>query len=181
MDWLIVHEENVAYYSNLIAQQLHLSEEDLQDLYMAALLHDVGKNKIQNNILYKNDILTQEEYTSIKKHTFYGAEILKNQNFNPNIVNAVLFHHERIDGKGYYKLKGDDINLFSKIITICDSFDSMISIRPYNKYKRKTIPEALNEIQKNLGTQFDEKLGTIFIELFKSNSNLILSNIQYVL
>lgn len=172
MDWIQEHENNVAYYSNLIGKNINLKYEDLDNLYIAACLHDIGKNKIPNKLLCKIEPLTKDEFDMIKLHAYYGSEILRKDNYSSKVVDAVLYHHERIDGNGYYRLKSDDINLFSKIITICDSFDSMVSLRPYNAKNIKTHKEALNEIKRNLGTQFDNELGTIFIDLIKNDRNI---------
>lgn len=172
MEWLVSHQKNVAKYSYSLGKKVKLTEDELLNLKIAALLHDIGKSKISNEVLCKSGRLTLEDIYTLRKHPQLGAKILEDGRYNKNIVEAVLCHHERIDGSGYYGLKGNEICLFSRIIAIADSFDAMISERPYRKPKTKY--EALKEIKSNLGTQFDKKLGTIFIDLINEDYRKVL-------
>ena len=124
-------------------------------------------------ILYKDEIikkkkgLTPEEFEEMKTHCERGYRIVKSLSYFDNIADSILYHHERWDGKGYPKgLKGEEIPLFARIISICDTFDVMTNERHYRKGKF-TADEALKEIKKCSGTQFDPNLVDLFISLFK--------------
>ena len=145
------------------AKYLGLTEEEIQTVKIGGLLHDVGKIKIPPTLLHKEGKFTDEEYEFIKKHTEYGVVILKEMGINEeDILNLVLYHHERIDGLGYLNGKKDDeIPFLVKILTICDSYDAMNSVRSYrNKLPQEQIR---NELLLNAGTQFDKKLVDSFL------------------
>ena len=161
------HSERVAFISRWIAERLsereQLEEEQLHKVYLAGLLHDIGKIGIDEALLRKNGRLTDEEYMRIKMHPAIGAGILREIKQMRDIVPGVLCHHERIDGKGYPDgLSGDQFPLIGKIVGLADSFDAMTSKRTYRD--AMSVEQALAEIKKGLGTQFDEKIGRIFIE-----------------
>jgi len=161
------HSERVAFISRWIAEHLSerepLEEEQIHKVYLAGLLHDIGKIGIEEAVLRKNGKLTEQEFTRIKKHPSIGAGILREIRQMRDIVPGVLCHHERVDGKGYPNgLVGDKIPLTGKIIGLADSFDAMTSKRTYRN--AMTVEHALAEIEKGLGTQFDEKLGRLFLE-----------------
>ena len=127
------------------------------------LLHDIGKIGINEAVLRKNGKLTEEELNQIKSHPSIGANILADIKQMNDIVPGVLCHHERVDGKGYPNgLKGDQIPLIGKIVMLADSFDAMTSKRVYRD--AMSIQTAFDEIEKGLGTQFDEKIGRLFLE-----------------
>ena len=161
------HSERVAFISRWIAEKLNeqdmLEDEQLHRIYLAGLLHDIGKIGIDEALLRKNGKLTDEEYARIKTHPTIGAGILQEIKQMRDIVPGVLCHHERMDGKGYPDgLCGEQIPLIGKIVGLADSFDAMTSRRTY----RDAIPvdKALIEIEKNLGKQFDEKIGRAFLD-----------------
>ena len=161
------HSERVAFISRWIAELLSkqepLEEEQIHKVYLAGLLHDIGKIGIEESVLRKNGKLTNEEFIRIKKHPSIGAGILREIQQMRDIVPGVLCHHERVDGKGYPNgLVGDKIPLTGKIVGLADSFDAMTSKRTYRN--AMTMEQALAEIEKGLGTQFDEKLGRLFLE-----------------
>lgn len=157
------HSENVQQLSIMFANNLAINKEDIEDLAIAAKYHDIGKTRIKSSILNKKGMLTEREKEIMSFHTIFGYEILKERGYNENILNAVLYHHERIDGNGYRsKLRGNEIPFLSKVISIVDSFDAMISYRVYSH--SKSIDEALQELSINRGTQFDELLVDRFIE-----------------
>ena len=161
------HSERVASIARWIAEKYSevefLDQEQIHNIYIAGLLHDIGKIGISEAVLCKNGKLTDDEMEYIKKHPSIGAAILSQIKQMRNLVPAVLHHHERIDGKGYpSRLAGKDIPLAAKIIGLADSFDAMTSARPYRPAMQIEI--ALNEIKNNLGTQFDEKIGRVFLE-----------------
>lgn len=160
------HSERVAFISRWIAELLSeqepLEEEQIHKVYLAGLLHDIGKIGIEESVLRKNGKLTEEEFIRIKKHPSIGAGILREIQQMRDIVPGVLCHHERVDGKGYPNgLVGDKIPLTGKIVGLADSFDAMTSKRTYRN--AMTMEQALAEIEKGLGTQFDEKLGRLFL------------------
>lgn len=160
------HSQGVASEAKALAQHIGLAKETVNEVYWAGLVHDVGKILISEKIINKKKQLTNYEYETIKKHPVYGYEALKNSELTKGMADTVLYHHERYDGKGYPEgIKGERIPYQSRIISVVDSYDAMISDRVYKK--KKTIPEALIEIERNLGTQFDPEIGRQFIEMKK--------------
>ncbi len=160
------HSERVAFISRWIAERLaeeeSLKEEDIHKIYLAGLLHDIGKMGVDESILRKKGKLTEQEFDHIRAHSSIGASILSEIKQMRDIVPGVLSHHERVDGKGYPNgLVGEQIPLIGKIIGLADSFDAMTSKRGYRN--AMTVTETLAEIEKGLDTQFDEKVGRAFI------------------
>ncbi len=134
-DYTYSHSVNVGFYSMLIGKRLKMPDSQLIDLIQAGLLHDIGKIKIDNQLLNKPGKLTDDEFETIKKHSMLGYEILNDtQSINNDIKKAVLMHHERIDGSGYpLGAKGDEIGEYARIVAISDVYDAMTSDRPYKK------------------------------------------------
>ncbi|HNS19167.1 MAG TPA: HD domain-containing protein [Sedimentisphaerales bacterium] len=161
------HSERVALISRWIAERLAerepLEEEQIHTIYLAGLLHDIGKIGIDEAVLRKNGKLTPEERACIQWHPSIGAGILRGIKQMRDIVPGVLCHHERVDGKGYPDgLLGDEIPLTGKIVQLADSFDAMTSKRVYRD--AMSVERALDEIRKGLGAQFDEHIGRLFLE-----------------
>jgi len=161
------HSERVAFISRWIAERLSekepLKEEQLHRIYLAGLLHDIGKIGIGEAVLCKQGKLTDEEFECIRKHPSIGAGILREIKQMRDIVPGVLCHHERLDGKGYPNgLVGEQVPLIGRIVGLADSFDAMTSKRTYRD--ARNIEQALAEVEKGLGTQFDEKIGRIFLD-----------------
>lgn len=161
------HSERVAFISRWIAEKLsecgELDEEQVHIVYLAGLLHDIGKIGIEEAVLCKNGKLTEHEYNRIKQHPLIGAGILHEIKQMHDVIPGVLCHHERIDGKGYPNgLAGEQVPLTGKIVGLADSFDAMTSKRTYRD--AMSIEQALKEIENNLGTQFDEKVGRVFLD-----------------
>jgi len=156
------HSTNVAKVSLQIAKKMDMNEDELNNVYWSALVHDMGKILIPKDILDKKGKLTEEEYEIIKKHPVWGYDTLNTDKSLHKLAKCVLHHHERWDGKGYpHGLVGKDIPLISRIIAVADTYDAMTSERPYRKALSKEI--ALQEIKKNSGTQFDPEIAHIFI------------------
>ncbi len=160
------HSERVAFISRWIAERLAetkpLSDDQIHKIYLSGLLHDVGKIGVNEAVLCKKGKLTEDELARIKAHPQIGASILSEIKQMKEIVPGVLCHHERIDGKGYPKgLKGDRIPLIGKIISLADAFDAMTSRRVYRE--ALSIKAALIEIEKGIGSQFDEEIATVFL------------------
>ncbi|MBN1126208.1 MAG: HD-GYP domain-containing protein [Sedimentisphaerales bacterium] len=161
------HSERVAFISRWIAERLAetmpIREDQIHHIYLAGLLHDIGKIGVGEAVLCKKGALTEEERNRIKAHPRIGASILADIKQMKDIVPGVLYHHERVDGKGYPEgLTGDQIPMIGKILSLADSFDAMTSKRVYRD--AMSIKRALTEIEKGLGTQFDEQIGRIFLE-----------------
>lgn len=165
------HSQRVAYYSKLLAINARVSPEEAERIFIAAKLHDIGKIGMKDSILNKPDKLSDFEYVTAKEHVIVGARIVNNLEYLQDIVPIIKHHHERYDGKGYPEgLKGNEIPLGSKIITICDSFDAMTSDREYHK----GIPpeEAVEFLMNNIGTQYDPDLCLLFADIISAQSNL---------
>jgi len=163
------HSERVVLYSRLMANKLNLSKKDKENLIYGAYMHDIGKINIPKEVLMKKMPLTNEEWEMLKQHPENGVEIIKTIDSLSGAMPIILHHHERYDGKGYpYGLKGEEIPFLARILCIVDSFDAMTSNRPYNK--RKTYEEAIEELKRCSGAQFDPELSNAFIEVIKENS-----------
>ncbi len=161
------HSERVALISRWIAERVAerepMEDEQIHRIYLAGLLHDIGKIGIDEAVLRKNGKLSPEERNCIRRHPSIGASILRGIKQMREIVPGVLCHHERVDGRGYPDgLTGDEIPLTGKIVGLADSFDAMTSRRTYRD--ALSVEHALAEIQKGLGTQFDATIGAIFLE-----------------
>lgn len=147
------HTERVAHYCELIAKEMGIEHKLITKLYKAAILHDIGKVATPDSVLLKPGRLTNLDYDLIKLHAFAGYQMLSQVEMYKELAVIILHHHERYDGKGYpHGLKGDDIPLLSRIMVVGDAFDAMTTNRIYKT--RKTLPEALAELQKFSGSQF---------------------------
>jgi putative nucleotidyltransferase with HDIG domain len=156
------HSHRVAKYSAAIARELGWNEHDVEGIYVAGYLHDVGKLAISNDLLNKVTPFTPEELTEIRKHSTLSHSITAKINFPwKNVEDMVWHHHERLDGHGYPEaLAHEDLSDGVRIITLADSFDAMTSQRPYRK--RMGVENALIELKKCLNSQFDNKIMLIF-------------------
>ena len=136
--------------------------EQVSEVYLAGLLHDIGKIGVDDAVLRKTGPLTEDESESIKKHPVIGAGILRGIKQMGDVVPGVLCHHENVDGSGYPGgLQGDDIPIIGKIVGLADSFDAMTSKRSYRE--ARSIDQAVQEIRDCVGTQFDEKVVNAFL------------------
>jgi diguanylate cyclase (GGDEF)-like protein/putative nucleotidyltransferase with HDIG domain len=167
------HSKTVSRYATELAAAAGYTREGIKRIRAAALLHDIGKLSIPDSILSKTGGLSDEEWTIIKRHPEMGVGILKYIVGLRGCVDAVLYHHERYDGQGYPRgLKGNDIPLDARIMSIADSYDAMTSERSY-KVRRMTEEEAIEEMKKCSGTQFDPALVETFIGLRQKTISLI--------
>lgn len=158
-----IHSEKVSKISRKMGEIMGCEEEVIKELEIAGLLHDIGKIAINNSILNKPDKLTDFEYEEIKRHSEIGYHILKSVDKYSNLANYILSHHERWDGKGYPQgLKGEEIPVVSRIITIADAYEAMIADRPYRKSLSRE--EAIQELKRCSGTQFDSEIISMCIE-----------------
>lgn len=159
------HSENVTRYAMLIAEELKLPPKEVEAINEACQLHDLGKIAIPDHILGKEGKLTSEERKEIELHTLKAVQILEPLTFLENTISLIKYHHERYDGKGYPDgLKGEQIPLGARIICLADSYDAMISARSYRKIPL-TRQEAIEEIKRNNGSQFDPKIVDVFLKI----------------
>jgi putative nucleotidyltransferase with HDIG domain len=154
------HSTNVAKYAVAIGRDLGLSPSQLEDIHIAAILHDVGKIGISERIISKPDLLSREEFDIMKDHPAHGLRILEPIGFSQYINNAIYQHHERFDGKGYPQgIGGENISLAARILSVADTIDAMISERPYRG--AISTEAVLRELDKESGFQFDPEVGQV--------------------
>ncbi|MDQ7096735.1 HD domain-containing protein [Desulfosporosinus sp. PR] len=157
------HTKRVMEYSLAIGNFLGLSNPERERLKLAAILHDIGKIGVRDNILLKEGKLDETEYNEMKRHTVYGEEVLKYIKFFNDIIPGVKSHHERYDGRGYPEgLSGEQTDIIARIIAVADTFDAMTSDRPYRKALSKEA--AFAEIKKNSGSQYDPQVVEAFLK-----------------
>jgi putative nucleotidyltransferase with HDIG domain len=159
------HSFRVSRYALRIARKMGLSSRDLEMLEYAALLHDIGKISVQNDILLKVGPLTEEDWKVLRSHPNIGADIVEQLKFLREASEVIRCHHERPDGSGYPRgLKENDIPLGSHILQVVDAFDAMSSDRPY----RKALPieRVIEELRTYRGTQFHSKVADLLIDLY---------------
>lgn len=162
--YTIGHSNRVAVLSVEIGRRYGLKGEQLEQLHYSALLHDIGKIGIPDSILKKNDKLTKEEYAIIMRHPTIGGEILSDFTLVPWISAGAKYHHERYDGTGYNEgIKGEDIPLYARIISVADSYDCMNTTRIYRPPMAEE--EIIKELENGKGTQFDEQFVDIMLEM----------------
>jgi len=155
------HTKRVMEYSVAIGKAMELSKKELEDLRLAAILHDVGKIGVRDDVLLKEDKLNPHEQEKMSRHPEYGAEILSHVKQLKDIIPGVRSHHERFDSKGYPdNLGGKEIPLIGRIIAVADTFDAMTTDRPYRK--ALSFKVALKELRSNIRSQFDEEVVEAF-------------------
>lgn len=171
------HSFRVAAYSKGIAEELGLSFQECEQIYFAGLIHDVGKIGINESILTKPGKLSNDEYEIIRSHSQLGGDILKGIKQFPVFEQVARSHHERFDGNGYPdKLKGKNIPLAARIVTVADTFDAMTSDRSYRKALSDEV--AIKELNDYKGTQFDPELVDIFLKVYNKYEDSIRNHID---
>lgn len=166
--WTKGHSERVSMYAELIASEMLIDDDQIKDIKLAGLLHDIGKIGTLDEVLDKPGRLTQKEFDIVKKHPLQGAEILKDIKQLRDIIPYIKYHHEKLDGQGYpERLQGNEIPIGARILHVADSFDSMTSDRPYRP--SPGIEFALSELQKYKGTQFDHRVVDAFLRVLKKS------------
>ncbi len=156
------HSERVSRGSAMLARQVGMRPERVDAIRYAGMLHDVGKLGVPTKVLQKNGPLTEEELAAIQLHPMRGLEILREIGFLDEALAGIMHHHERMDGRGYpLGLVGDEIPEFARVIAVADAFDSMTSNRSYRAARR--IEEAVSELRRGAGTQFDPALVDAFV------------------
>lgn len=166
-EYTVGHSSRVAELSKYFAEKMGYNNEKLEEIYLAGLLHDIGKLGIDDRILRKENELTEEEYDKIKEHPLIGYKILKNAAFNKDILDATLYHHKRYDLKGFPDIEVEDIGEMASIIGVSDTLDAIVTSRAYSNGKDMSF--ALEEIKRNSGTQFNPKIVDIVVEEVLNN------------
>lgn len=157
------HTQRVMNYSVEIGRMMKIPPRTLENLKLSAILHDIGKIGVKDEVLLKNGPLSSDEAVAMKRHTEYGSEILGHVKQLREVIPGVRSHHEKFDGTGYPdKLKGDDIPLLARIIAVADTFDAITTDRPYRA--GASVRAALEELRKFAGTQFDGDVVEKFVE-----------------
>ena len=160
------HIRRVAEYMKVLGKASGFDPEYCEKLAAGAMMHDIGKLMIPEEILDKPTKLTEEEYQIMNSHVLYGEPLLKDCPGEIMQIASVLAkeHHERWDGKGYLGMKGQEIAYISRLISVCDVFDALTTTRSYKR--GWTVEEAYEEILKNSGTQFDPAVVRLFVSKF---------------
>lgn len=167
------HSRRVATYAQRLARYVGWNRRDARDLALAALVHDLGKTWIGNDILLKADTLSDEERKTMERHPLIGARILIGCDVHPFYVETVLHHHEAWDGRGYPSgLKGEEIPLSARILTVADVYDVLTSQRPYKAAFSKDA--ARERLVSDSGTSFDPLLVRAFLSLLDTRANFTL-------
>ncbi|MBQ8800393.1 MAG: HD-GYP domain-containing protein [Lachnospiraceae bacterium] len=167
------HSTRVAKYAREIAKRMGKDEKTQNSIYFMGLLHDIGKIGIKDDIINKPGLLTDEEFSSIRRHSTIGYDILRDMSEISNIEKGARWHHERYDGTGYPDgLKGDEIPEYARIICVADAYDAMTSKRSY----RDAMPQlkVRNEIVKGRGTQFDPMIADVILNIMDEDTEYTL-------
>jgi diguanylate cyclase (GGDEF)-like protein/putative nucleotidyltransferase with HDIG domain len=161
------HSRKVSQYAIAMAQALNLPPEKISAIRTAGLLHDIGKIGIPDSILNKDGVLDEQEWIKIRSHPEMGVEILRYVAELANSLPIILNHHEHFDGSGYPSgLKGTDIPLEARLLSVADAYDAMTSLRPY--HKQRTSQEAIDELKRCAGTTFDPECVELFCKILQS-------------
>ena len=162
------HCQEVTHFAHMIGEELGFSQEELDVLEQAALLHDIGKVGVPDNILRKEGPLSETEWEIMRQHPDIGQELLEHIQVLHLEQKMIRHHHERWDGKGYPDgLKGKDIPLYARVLNVADSFHAMVSDRPYRKALSMDV--AIEELRKNSGTQFDPEIIEAFLKALQKS------------
>jgi putative nucleotidyltransferase with HDIG domain len=163
------HSAQVAKWASTTARRLKMSDDEVKNIYWASILHDIGKIGISDRILRKKEVLSEEDWVLIKMHPTIGSNIVSLIDTNPNLAPAISAHQEKYDGTGYPKgLSGKKIPLGARILAIADAYQAMTEERYYRQ--ARTHEEALAELHKVRGTQFDPDVLDVFLNVVNSDT-----------
>jgi diguanylate cyclase (GGDEF)-like protein/putative nucleotidyltransferase with HDIG domain len=161
------HSKNVSYLATQLAHAIGLDDEHVEMIRQAGLLHDIGKISIPEHILTKKDRLTNDEYDIMKGHVTNAISMIRHLPSLDYVIPIAISHHERYDGRGYPRgLAGENIPVGGRCLAVADAFDAIVSKRPYKE--EMPISDALLEIERNLGLQFDPVIGRAFVDYVRS-------------
>ncbi|MDD5686349.1 MAG: GAF domain-containing protein [Elusimicrobia bacterium] len=163
------HVDRSGYFAKLVAKEIHLPESMIKHIEYAAMMHDIGKIGVKEEILLKTSKLTDSEREEIKKHPLIGERIIAPIEFLAPIAPLILYHHEWFNGSGYAEgLVGEEIPIGARIVAVIDAYDAMTSDRPY----RKALPQeiAIAELKKGAGSQFDPKIVSAFLRIIEKEN-----------
>lgn len=162
------HSLHVAVYALVIGNILKFKDDDLQKIGLAALLHDIGLKKIDENIINKKSLLTAKEISVMQKHSRYGVEMIEqNKIHDPYVIDAIMHHHERYDGSGYpNQLTIDEISDFASILAICDVFDALTNDRPYREHFTSFNALKMMMKEEDMVKKFNQKYLHLFLKSF---------------
>ncbi|MCP4650604.1 MAG: response regulator [PVC group bacterium] len=162
--------EMVSERAAQVATRMKLPKDEIEYIRFAGLLHDIGKVAISEQILFKEDSLTAEEFVKVKTHCLVSTSIIRKIDTEHRLVPIILYHHERYDGGGYPEgLRGEGIPIGARILAVCDAFEAMLSKRPYRQ--ALTEDEAVEELKRCAGAQFDSQVVDAFVEIFTKENN----------
>jgi putative nucleotidyltransferase with HDIG domain len=161
------HSAKVAQWASTTARELKMSDDEVDNIYWASILHDIGKIGISDQVLRKKSILSEEDWVLIKMHPTIGSNIVSSIDAYPSLAPTISAHQEKYDGTGYPKgLSGKNIPLGARILGIADAYQAMVEHRYYRE--SRTHEEALAELQKVSGTQFDPDVLDVFLNVVNS-------------
>ncbi|MEK7443029.1 MAG: HD domain-containing phosphohydrolase [Chloroflexota bacterium] len=164
------HVERVSSYSVMIAREMEMDDDEVDEIELGAILHDIGKIHVHESILSKPGELTPQEISEMRKHTEIGAFMVKDIPYLVPATPIIKYHHERYDGKGYPEgLSGEDIPLHARIMAIADLFDALTTIRSY--HEAFSPEEAVAYIQNEAGKHFDPKIVEVFVRAWQKHKD----------
>ena len=173
--YVLGHSRQVTRYAVQLARKMGLDDHRVEMIHKSGLVHDIGKLGISENILLKPGKLSKNEYDIVKEHVNLSAEILNTSKSLSTLIPYVRHHHERYDGSGYPDhLKGEEIPLEARILSVADAVEAMASDRPYRR--AHNLKQIIDELQKNAGTQFDPTVVQAFIQLARSQGDKLIVN-----
>jgi putative nucleotidyltransferase with HDIG domain len=163
------HSAKVAHWASSTARELKMSDDEVDNIYWASILHDIGKIGISDRVLRKKSILSEEDWVLIKMHPMIGSNIVSSIEAYPSLAPTICAHQEKYDGTGYPKgLSGKNIPLGARILGIADAYQAMVEHRYYRQ--ARTHEEAITELQKVKGTQFDPEVLDVFLNVINSET-----------
>jgi len=163
------HSRRVADYCVEIARELELSEDEVEDIRVGAFLHDIGKVDISTEVLRKAAGLSEEEMLEMRRHVDTGEAMVRSLGgILQHVIPMVAFHHERWDGTGYKCLRGEDIPIGARIIAVADTYDAIVTDRPYRK--GRSHEQAMRIVEEERGRQFDPRVVDVFLKLYGGTS-----------